>query len=178
MNGGSGYETNTQVTIIDNSGHGESAAGNVIIEDGVVKSIVVTDQGFGYCGGDTDIGGSNIGIGTNVSGIVTSLFVTSPGLGYTSGDTFILVGSGVTGTLTLTPNGSIIGAQLPSDYNLEFDSRPIISLNSTQGFNGELTPIMKYNVQLTTDSQDGSAGIRPLIGITSVIDCPPDEHFN
>ena len=178
LNGGSGYETNTQVTIIDNSGHGESAAGNVIIEDGVVKSIVVTDQGFGYCGGDTDIGGSNIGIGTNVSGIVTSVFVTSPGLGYTSGDTFILVGSGVTGTLTLTPNGSIIGAQLPSDYNLEFDSRPIISLNSTQGFNGELTPIMKYNVQLTTDSQDGSAGIRPLIGITSVIDCPPDEHFN
>ena len=25
--------------------------------------------------------------------------------------------------------------------------------------------------------EDGSDGIRPLIGITSVIDCPPDEHF-
>ena len=41
---------------------------------------------------------------------------------------------------------------------------------------GKLIPIMKYNAQLTTD-QDGSAGVRPLVGIADVIDCPPDEHF-
>ena len=78
--------------------------------------------------------------------------------------------------MTVTPNGSIIGAQLPSNYNSEFDKRPIILINTTDGFNAELVPIMKYNSQLTID-KDGSDGIRPLIGITSVIDCPPDEHF-
>ena len=78
--------------------------------------------------------------------------------------------------MTITPNGSIIGAQLPTDNNLEYDKRPVNLLNTTNGFNAELLPIMKYNVQLTTD-QGGSTGVRPLIGITSVIDCPPDEHF-
>ena len=56
------------------------------------------------------------------------------------------------------------------------DKRPIIVLNTNEGSSAELIPIMKYNPQLTTD-QDGSAGVRPLVGITSVIDCPPDEHF-
>ena len=78
--------------------------------------------------------------------------------------------------MTTTPNGSIIGAQLPTNNNLEYDNRPLIVLNTTDGFSGKLIPIMKYNAQLTTD-QDGSRGVRPLVGITSVIDCPPDEHF-
>ena len=176
LNGGSGYDSSTKITIIDKSGHGEGATGNVIVEDGVVKSIVLTDQGSNYCGGDLNVGGIDIGIGTDVSGIVTSIFVSAPGLGYTSGDTFTLVGSGVTGTLTVTPNGSIISAQLPINYNLEFNRRPTLLLNSESGFNGSLTPIMKYNAQLITD-KDGSSGVRPLIGITSVIDCPPKEHF-
>ena len=118
----------------------------------------------------------NVGVGTDVSGIITSIHVSTPGIGYTSGDTFTVVGSGVTGSLTITPNGSIIGAQLPTDNNLEYDIRPLIVLNTTDGFSGKLTPIMKYNAQLITD-QDGSTGVRPLVGITSVIDCPPDEHF-
>ena len=51
-----------------------------------------------------------------------------------------------------------------------------IATFSNFGFSGKLKPIKKYNAQLTTD-QDGSTGVRPLVGITSVIDCPPDEHF-
>ena len=175
LNGGSGYNSSTKITIFDRSGHGEGARGEVIVEDGTVKSIVVTRQGSGYCGGDNNID-LNVGVGTDVSGIITSIHVSTPGIGYTSGDTFIVVGSGVTGSLTTTPNGSIIGAQLPSDNNLEYNKRPVILLNTTNGFNAELLPIMKYNAQLITD-QDGSTGVRPLIGITSVIDCPPDEHF-
>ncbi len=175
LNGGSGYNSSTKITIFDRSGHGEGARGEVIVEDGTVKSIVVTRQGSDYCGGDNNID-LNVGVGTDVSGIITSIHVSTPGIGYTSGDTFTVVGSGVTGSLTITPNGSIIGAQLPTDNNLEYDKRPVILLNTTNGFNAELLPIMKYNVQLTTD-QGGSTGVRPLIGITSVIDCPPDEHF-
>jgi len=183
LNGGSGYDSATSITIFDKSNHGEGARGSVIVENGSVKSIVLINQGSGYCGGDLDVSGGtegdngiNIGIGTNVSGIVTSVYVSKPGLGYTTGDTFTLVGSGVTGSLTVTPNGSIIGAQLPTNYNFEFDKRPIVLFNSNTGFNGELIPIMKYNTQLMTD-RDGSSGVRPLIGITSVIDCPPKEHL-
>ena len=175
LNGGSGYNSSTRITIFDKSGHGEGARGEVIVKDGAVDSIVVTKQGSGYCGGDNNID-LNVGVGTDISGIITSIHVSTPGIGYTSGDTFTVVGSGVTGSLTITPNGSIIGAQLPTNNNLEYDSRPLIVLNTTDGFSGKLTPIMKYNAQLTTD-QDGSTGVRPLVGITSVIDCPPDEHF-
>ena len=175
LDGGSGYNSTTSITIVDKSGHGTGAAGNVIVEDGAVKNIVLTSQGSNYCGGDNNIN-LNVGVGTDISGIVTSVYVSKPGLGYTGGDTFTLVGSGVTGSLTVTPNGSIIGAQLPSNYNSEFDKRPIILVNTTDGFNAELLPIMKYNSQLSID-KDGSDGIRPLIGITSVIDCPPDEHY-
>ena len=183
LNGGSGYDSSTSITIFDKSNHGEGARGSVIVENGSVKSIVLINQGSGYCGGDLDVSGGtegdngiNIGIGTNVSGIVTSVYVSKPGLGYTGGDTFTLVGSGVTGSLTVTPNGSIIGAQLPTNYNFEFDKRPIVLFNTNTGFNGQLIPIMKYNAQLMTD-RDGLSGVRPLIGITSVIDCPPKEHF-
>ena len=175
LDGGSGYNSSTKITIFDKSGHGEGARGEVIVEDGVVKNIVLTKQGSGYCGGDNNID-LNVGVGTDISGIITSIHVSAPGIGYTSGDTFTVVGSGVTGSLTITPNGSIIGAQLPTNNNLEYDSRPLIILNTTDGFSGKLTPIMKYNAQLTTD-QDGSTGVRPLVGITSVIDCPPDEHL-
>ena len=175
LNGGSGYDSSTKITIFDKSGHGEGARGEVIVKDGAVDSIVVTRQGSGYCGGENNID-LNVGIGTDISGIITSIYVSSPGIGFTSGDTFTVVGSGVTGSLTTTPNGSIIGAQLPTNNNLEYDKRPIIVLNTNEGSSAELIPIMKYNPQLTTD-QDGSAGVRPLVGITSVIDCPPDEHF-
>ena len=175
LNGGTGYDSTTSITIVDKSGHGTGAAGNVIVENGAVKNIVLTSQGSNYCGGDNTIN-LNVGVGTDISGIVTSVYVSKPGIGYTGGDTFTLVGSGVTGSLTVTPNGSIIGAQLPSNYNSEFDKRPIILINTTDGFNAELLPIMKYNSQLSID-KDGSDGIRPLVGITSVIDCPPDEHF-
>ena len=175
LNGGTGYDSTTSITIVDRSGHGTGAAGNVIVEDGSVKSVVLTSQGSNYCGGDTTIN-LNVGVGTDISGIITSIHVSAPGIGYTSGDTFTVVGSGVTGSLTITPNGSIIGAQLPTNNNLEYDSRPLIILNTTDGSSAKLTPIMKYNAQLITD-QDGSTGVRPLVGITSVIDCPPDEHF-
>ena len=177
LNGGSGYDSSTGIAIIDNSGNGTGAQAEVIVKDGAVKEIVMIFGGEGYCLGDAVGTGTTVGVGTNVSGIVTSVFVDRPGLGYTSGDSFT-VGSGLTtGDLTITPNGSIIGVQLPTNFNLELESRPIITLNTKTGVGGRLLPIMRYNNQFIID-KDASSGVRPLIGITSVIDCPPDEHFN
>ena len=41
----------------------------------------------------------------------------------------------------------------------------------------QLISFILCNNQFIID-KDASSGVRPLIGITSVIDCPPDEHFN
>ena len=79
--------------------------------------------------------------------------------------------------MTITPNGSIIDAELPTNFKLELDSRPIITLNTKTGVGGRILPIMKFNTQFVVD-KDGLSGVRPLIGITSVIDCPPKEHFS
>ena len=45
LDGGSGYNSTTSITIVDKSGHGTGAAGNVIVENGAVKNIVLTSQG-------------------------------------------------------------------------------------------------------------------------------------
>ena len=185
LNGGSGYDSSTGVAIIDNGGNGTGAQAQVIVKDGSINQIVMLSGGEGYClggnnsvGGDITVGtGITVGVGTDVSGIVTSVFIDRPGLGYTSGDTFT-VGSGLTtGNLTITPNGSIIDAELPTNFKLELDSRPIITLNTKTGVGGRILPIMKFNTQFVVD-KDGLSGVRPLIGITSVIDCPPKEHFS
>ena len=58
--------------------------------------------------------------------------------------------------------------------SLGFSKRPSIIINSTTGFGAELIPVMKYNVQYTGDSLGDT--VVPLVGITSVIDCPPEDH--
>ena len=48
--------------------------------------------------------------------------------------------------------------------------RPEITVESQNGYGAQFIPIMKYNVQSTSDV------VRPLIGITTVIDCPTTDH--
>ena len=55
----------------------------------------------------------------------------------------------------------------------EFDRRPDLIINSNTGNGAELVPIMLDVVQSVVDD---SAIRRPLVGITSVIDCPPEDH--
>ncbi len=177
--GGSGYETNTTIAIIDRTNHGSGARGKVIVENGSVKEVVLLQQGSGYCGGDNsqlliDIPKGSGGIGTSIVGVVTSVYVDRPGIGYTSGDTIDIGGTIV--PIRVTPgNGSIVYVDPTPTDGFGFSKRPRVTINSTTGFGAEIIPIMKYNVQFTDDS----AGVRPLIGITSVIDCPPEDHvFN
>ncbi len=178
VHGGSGYETNTTIAIIDRTNHGSGARGKVIVENGSVKEVVLLQQGSGYCGGDNsqlliDIPKGSGGIGTSIVGVVTSVYVDRPGIGYTPGDSIDIDGTSV--PIRVTPgNGSIVYVDPTPTGGFGFSKRPRVRINSTTGYGAEIIPVMKYNVQFTDDS----AGVRPLVGITSVIDCPPEDHIS
>ena len=55
-------------------------------------------------------------------------------------------------------------------WDREMGSRPDITIESETGYGAEFIPIMRYNIQSTSDI------VRPLIGITTVIDCPTTDH--
>lgn len=179
IHGGSGYDNATSVAIIDNSNYGSGARGKVIVENGSVKEIVLLSSGSGYCGGDANdiVGiptGVTGGIGTSIVGIVTSIYIDKPGIGYTSGDT-AGIGTFINLPIQVTDNGSIVSVDNSSISGLGFSKRPRVIINSDNGVGADLIPIMKYNVQITGTSDLG--GVKPLIGITSVIDCPPEDHI-
>ena len=183
LNGGSGYNDQNSVSIIDNSGHGTGAQADAIVEDGEVKRIIIRESGFGYCGetfapptptpidptDPTDpivppiaIAPPNAGIGTDIVGIITDLYVNQPGIGYTSGDT---IGIGNTNfPIVITPGGGIVEVVIPDEYNQQFTSIPNYSINTKTGVGAEFIPIMSYNLQYLVD-----AAPKPLIGIQSVI---------
>lgn len=191
INGGIGYTNQTTIVIIDNSGYGNSATAKAIVDsNGVIKSVVVINPGYGYCKGDyTTIGigttGGGIGIGTtgggttgvgigttttspgissSIVGIVTDVYVINPGLGYTSGDT-INVG-GCTYGVVITNNGSIIGVSSASSCPQVFNTTPIITINTQTGVGAKLKPIMKFTPQSIT-------AIKPTdTKVVSVVDCP------
>ena len=181
LNGGSGYNDQNSVSIIDNSGHGTGAQADAIVEDGEVKRIIIRESGFGYCGetfapptptpidptDPTDpivppiaIAPPNAGIGTDIVGIITDLYVNQPGIGYTSGDT---IGIGNTNfPIVITPGGGIVEVVIPDEYNQQFTSIPNYSINTKTGVGAEFIPIMSYNLQYLVD-----AAPKPLIGIQS-----------
>ncbi len=185
---GSGYtKESTSVAIIDKTRHGKGARARAIINsDGSIKEVLVTSPGKGYCGGGTS-DGDDITIEPYVPGggvgIVTSIVAIKPGIGYTGGDFIIIfdpnkgidrsVGGGTTdASIIVTPgNGSIIDIQIPTNFKHEFTTRAGMLIDSRTGFGAKLIPIMKDTNQSTVDDI-----VRPLVGITSVIDCPTDEH--
>ena len=119
-NGGFGYTVEPTVMIVDNSGYGNGATANAIIENGKVSSIYVTNYGFGYCPGNYT------GIGT------TGPDGTSPGIGTTGGGT----GIGTTGGDANTPK-SFISLRLISSKNVVTEGDDfVVSLitdNATDG---------------------------------------------
>ena len=82
-NRGSGYTSNTEASIIDNTNNGHNAELKVLVEDGKVSQIVVVQSGFGYC--------PNVApIVPNPVGIITAIYVDKPGIGYTIGDSILI----------------------------------------------------------------------------------------
>lgn len=168
LEGGSGYSTDTTIAIIDNSGYGSGAQAKPIIVNGSIQKVVLLSRGFGYCGGDLFADGDDgaAGIGSSIIGDVDSVYIVSPGIGYTSGDT-VSIGN-TNASVNVTPNGSIVSVNIPSNFNQQFATAPLLIINTNTGVGADLIPIMRYNAQFTSDT----GAVRPLVGIiTSVIDC-------
>ena len=230
VDGGSGYDSDTTIAIVDNSGYGSGAQALPIIKDGVIEKVVMLNRGYGYCGGnldgligvgvtgttgistvgtgttsgvrtpdtfgiaDTDVppigtalddrtgtttgtgigtGTVNTGIGTDVYGVVVDIFVDDPGRGYDPDDRVTVCRAGICTYVRpdLTKSGHISNVPWPP-LSWEFDTPPEVTIETKTGFGAELIPIMSYNIQYTRDITDR----KPLIGITTVIDCPPEDH--
>ena len=168
IDGGSGYDSQTGIAIIDRTNYGRGAQAKAVVENGSIVRVIVTSAGIGYCGQGTGVG------------IVTAISPIRPGIGYTSGDTISIFDPVNPGTATTTVpvgvttnNGSIVDAYIPTDFNYEFNKRPILVINSNTGLGAEVVPVMLDVVQSVVDD---SATRVPLIGITTVIDCPPEDH--
>jgi len=191
-NPGSGYDSDTSASVIDNTNKGSGASLKVLVKDGKVDKIVVLNSGRGYCPNTAPIA-------KNPVGIITGIYIEKPGIGYTPGDSIIIPlppGSGGGGGDGVTPgdppggggggggtnppgiiinptptpgNGSIIVTPLPTilpDPEYDFIPEPII--NTKTGRGAKLIPILSYKDTNIVDKTPDRSG---LVGITSVIDC-------
>ena len=199
-NRGSGYDSKTAASVIDNTNNGNNAELKVLIRDGQIDNIVVMSSGFGYC--------PNVSpITLDPVGIVTGIYVDRPGIGYTDGDTIVIPlprpvpdGDGTGGDGTDGGGGT--------DTDPPIVSLPIVDGGDNPGYviapvvtpgNGSIIDInlpinldAEYNFipKITINSRDGiGANLIPiltykqlegvdntpnrsgLVGITSVIDC-------
>ena len=82
-NKGSGYDSTTAASVIDNTNNGSNAELLVLVKDGGVDQIVVVRSGFGYCPNLAPIPPEPVGI-------ITAIYVDKPGIGYTSGDSILI----------------------------------------------------------------------------------------
>jgi len=172
INGGSGYDQHAGISIIDNTGNGTGAYARAVVNDGVITQVVLMSTGYGYCLNTTD--NESVGIGTNVVGVIEDVFVERPGYNYDPEDT-VVVGEDNFPILT-TPDGSIGKVTIPPNYNNEFSSPPIITMNTKTGVGVKLIPVMKFRGQLKTDANADKRKTTPLIGIDNVVDCIGDNR--
>ena len=180
LDGGSGYGTDTRITIIDNTGNGSGAHVKPIIQNGSIVDVVVLSAGFGYCLNTTapvtpedSASVINVGVGTDVIGTVKGVYVSRPGAGYDPEDTVTFEGveDGTNIPIITTTSGSIAGVNFPPNVSTEFRVPPVLTVNSAEGIGVELIPIMSFKPQFTTDTGAEERRAKPLIGIPSVIDC-------
>ena len=181
IDGGSGYGIDTQITIIDNTGNGTGANVKPIIKDGVIVETVILSSGSGYClntviGGDTDT--STSGIGTNVVGTVSDVYVSTPGISYDPNDTVTFEGvdDGTNIPIITTPSGSIVGVNFPPNVLTEFETPPVLIVNTSTGSGASFIPIMSFKGQFKTDINADKRKAAPLIGIDNVVDCIGDNR--
>ena len=181
INGGSGYGVDTQITIIDNTGNGHGANVKPIIKDGVIVETVILSAGSGYCRNtvSTDTTGTPIsGIGTNVVGTVSNVHVVTPGVNYDPSDTITFegIGDGTNIPIITTPSGSIVGVNFPPNILTEFETPPVLIVNSDTGSDASFIPIMSFKGQFKTDVDADKRKAAPLIGIDNVVDCIGDNR--
>ena len=180
INGGSGYVSPLSIAIIDNSGYGQGAQVDAIVDSGgSITGAIVISGGSGYCPGnynnvgiDTNITDVNTlpitGISTSIVGNVDSVYIIAPGIGYTTGDT-ISIGT-TTISPIITPNGSVVKVEIPNNFNQLFTRSPIITINTNTGVGAEVIPVMKYTQQGTFVNKDSKSVIDQK-QVINVVDC-------
>ena len=172
ISGGVGYTAPLPIAIIDNSGCGSGAQAEAIIENGVITGAIVIYSGSGYYGGNYNNIGigttqqSTTGVSTSIVGIVTSIHIVTPGIGYTSGDTISIGTTSI--TPLITPNGSIVQVNVPTNYNQTFGSTPTITINTSTGVGAKVIPVMKFTPQGTTVNENVNVNQSQVI---NVVDC-------
>ena len=171
--GGSGYISPLSVAIIDNSGYGQGAQVDAIVDSGgSITGAIVISGGSGYCPGNYNNVGidTNIttGISTSIVGNVDSVYIIAPGIGYTTGDT-ISIGT-TTISPIITPNGSVVKVEIPNNFNQLFTRSPIITINTNTGVGAEVIPVMKYTQQGTFANKDSKSVIDQK-QVINVVDC-------
>ena len=171
IDGGFGYQSPLTINIIDNSGYGYGAQAQAIVENGTITAAVVLSSGSGYCAGNySGLGNTSFtaGISSAVVGVVTGFYIVSPGLGYTSGDK-VSVGN-TSFNPVITPNGSIISVNPPTNFSQTFSSIPSVVINTSTGDGAELVPIMKFAPQNVINSSATLTNNQNQV--ISVVDCP------
>ena len=172
INGGRGYDNDTTITIIDNTGNGTGANVIPIVKDGVIVETVILSTGFGYCLNTIGVGTDPVG--TDVVGTLKDVYVSRPGYGYDPNDT-ISFGDETNIPIITTPSGSIVGVIFPPNLSTEFRTRPVLKVNTTTGFSSKLIPVMSYSPQFKSDIGAEDRITKPLIGIKQVVDCIGDK---
>ena len=198
-NRGSGYDSNTSASIIDNTNNGRAAELKVLVKPtGEISQIVVVRSGFGYC--------PNVSpIAPNPVGIITAIYVDKPGIGYTIGDSILIplprIGEdtinpdlpdapldGVVlnpiepgGTQPVKGGDGYIVAPIPTEGNGSIiDVRIPVNMDAEYNFipkpiinskNGTGANLITVLTYKQLDSSDTTANRSGLVGITSVIDC-------
>ena len=179
INGGSGYGIDTQITIIDNTGNGTGANVKPIIKDGAIVETVILSSGSGYCLNTvTGSNASNSGIGTDVVGTVGNVYVSTPGINYDPNDTVTFEGvdDGTNIPIITTPSGSIAGVDFPPNVLTEFETPPVLIVNTSTGSGASFIPVMSFKGQFKEDINADKRKATPLIGIDNVVDCIGDNR--
>ena len=190
LNGGSGYnDTDTNITIIDNTGNGSGADVRAIVKDGVIIDAVILSSGSGYCANSTLTPTSDpdtttkVGVGTNVVGVVKDAYIVTPGINYDPEDSITFITEDANGNIDdsisipiiTSPSGCIAIIDFPTNVNTEFTTIPTLAINTKTGVGANIIPIMSFKPLFVTDTGAEERRTKPLIGIPSVIDCIGDN---
>ena len=132
---------------------------------GQVTSVTILTPGENY-----PVDGSK----TTVNGqfpevYIDDIIIEDPGSDYQEGDFISDDIRPVVDSNPDSPNfGRIVAIEIVEQ--IPYDIFPDMTVISETGYGAEFIPIMRYNIQSTSDI------VRPLIGITTVIDCPTTDH--
>ena len=138
---GTGYQNGDKVEI---QGEGEGFSGTLVVnQDGNITDVNITDSGTGYSANDV------VSIVNSTNGII-GFAIDSNGTGYQNGDKVEVQGTGqdFNGTLVVDQDGNITDVNITNSGS-GYSANDVVSIVSSSGLNGELTPVFANSGLLT-----------------------------